>query len=196
LSTAECRTRIAFIHSAKNDRDKAALFDAAKTGQVQVLLGSTSKMGVGTNAQDRVVALHHVDCPWRPADIIQRDGRSRRQHNQNPEIEILRYVTEGTFDTYSWQTVERKARFIGQFMSGRLDTREIEDIGEMTLSATEVKALSSGNPLLMEKAQADAEVSRLVRLERAHGQAQSMLKAPHQPSRQAARGAAQRDPAP
>jgi hypothetical protein len=143
---------------------------------VQVLLGSTSKMGVGTNAQDRVVALHHVDCPWRPADIIQRDGRGRRQHNQNPEIEILRYVTEGTFDTYSWQTVERKARFIGQFMSGRLDTREIDDLGEMTLSATEVKALSSGNPLLMEKAQADAEVSRLVRLERAHGQAQNMLK--------------------
>jgi hypothetical protein len=84
---------------AKNDRAKEALFDAAKTGQVQVLLGSTSKMGVGTNAQDRVVALHHVDCPWRPADIIQRDGRGRRQHNQNPEIEILRYVTEGTFDT-------------------------------------------------------------------------------------------------
>ncbi|TDO27524.1 helicase-like protein [Kribbella sp. VKM Ac-2527] len=111
--------QIAFIHSAKNDRDKAALFEAAKTGQVQVLLGSTTKMGVGTNAQDRVVALHHVDCPWRPADIVQRDGRGRRQGNQNAEIEILRYVTEGTFDTYSWQTVERKARFIGQFMSAR-----------------------------------------------------------------------------
>jgi hypothetical protein len=93
--------QIAFIHSAKNDRAREALFDAAKTGQVQVLLGSTSKMGVGTNAQDRVVALHHVDCPWRPADIIQRVGRGRRQGNQNPEIEILRYVTEGTFDTYS-----------------------------------------------------------------------------------------------
>jgi hypothetical protein len=96
--------------------------------------------------------------------------------DQNPEIEIILYVTEGTFDTYSWQTVERKARFIGQFMSGRLDSREIEDIGEMTLSATEVKALSSGNPLLMDKAEADAEVSRLVRLDRAHGRAQNMLK--------------------
>ncbi|HEY3514575.1 MAG TPA: helicase-related protein [Kribbella sp.] len=167
--------QIAFIHDAKNDRAKARLFEAARTGRVQVLIGSTSKMGVGTNVQDRVVALHHLDCPWRPADIIQRDGRGVRRGNQNPEIEILRYVTESTFDAYSWQTIERKANFIAQFMTGRLDTREIEDIGELTLSATEVKALSSGNPLLMEKAAADAEVGRLVRLERAHARTQSML---------------------
>ncbi|MEV0287875.1 helicase-related protein [Kribbella sp. NPDC050820] len=167
--------QIAFIHDAKNDRAKARLFEAARTGRVQVLIGSTSKMGVGTNVQDRVIALHHLDCPWRPADIIQRDGRGVRQGNQNPEIEILRYVTEGTFDAYSWQTIERKANFIAQFMTGSLDSREIEDIGELTLSATEVKALSSGNPLLMEKAAADAEVGRLVRLERAHARTQSML---------------------
>jgi N12 class adenine-specific DNA methylase len=167
--------QIEFIHSAKNDRQKATLFEAARTGQVQVLIGSTTKMGVGTNVQNRVTALHHMDCPWRPADIIQRDGRGKRQGNQNPEIEVLRYVTEGTFDTYSWQTVERKANFIGQFMSGRIDGNEIEDIGDMTLSATEVKALSSGNPLLIEKAAADAEVARLVMLERSHARTQTML---------------------
>ncbi|MFI5736069.1 helicase-related protein [Kribbella sp. NPDC051587] len=167
--------QIEFIHSAKNDRQKATLFEAARTGRVQVLIGSTSKMGVGTNVQTRAIALHHVDCPWRPADITQRDGRGVRQGNQNDEIEVLRYVTEGTFDAYSWQTIERKAGFIGQFLSARDDLDEIEDVGEMALSATEITALSSGNPLLMEKAAAEAEVGRLARLERAHGRTQSML---------------------
>jgi len=94
--------QVAFIHSARNDREKAALFEACRTGQVQVLLGSTAKMGVGTNVQDRAVALHHLDCPWRPADLAQREGRIERQGNQNPEIAIYRYVTQSTFDTYSW----------------------------------------------------------------------------------------------
>ena len=111
--------------------------------------------------------VHHLDCPWRPADIEQRDGRGVRQGNQNPEIAIHRYAVQGSFDTFSWQTVERKARFISQVMRGRLDVREIEDIGENTLSFAEVKALASGDPLILDKARADAEVMRLARLERA-----------------------------
>ena len=138
---------VRFIHDAGNDAEKARLFAACRTGHVSVLIGSTEKMGVGTNIQDRCIAVHHVDCPWRPADIEQRDGRGVRQGNQNPEIHILRYAVEGSFDAYSWQTVERKARFINQIMRGRLDVREIEDIGENTLSFAEVKALASGDPL-------------------------------------------------
>jgi len=168
--------QVAFIHSARNDREKAALFEACRTGQVQVLLGSTAKMGVGTNVQDRAVALHHLDCPWRPADLAQREGRIERQGNQNPEITIYRYVTESTFDTYSWQTVERKARFIGQVMKGRLDSREVEDVGDAALSYNEVKALASGNPLLLDRAEADATVAGLERLRRAHDRGQAMLR--------------------
>ena len=157
-----------------------------------MLVGSTEKMGVGTNIQDRCIAIHHLDCPWRPADIEQRDGRGVRQGNQNPEIHIIRYATQGSFDTYSWQTVERKARFINQVMRGRLDVREIEDIGENTLSFAEVKALASGDPLILDKAKIDAEVTRLTRLERAWQRAQHTLKgtiagaedrAPRSPSR-------------
>ena len=121
-------------------------------------------MGVGTNVQARAVALHHLDCPWRPADLAQRDGRILRQGNQNPEVDIVRYVTEGSFDAYLWQTVERKARFIAQVMRGRLDVREIEDIGDTALSYAEVKALASGDPLILDKASADAELTRLERL--------------------------------
>ena len=132
-----------------------------------MIIGSTEKMGVGTNIQDRCVALHHLDCPWRPADIEQREGRGVRQGNQNPEIHIYRYAVEGSFDAYSWQTVERKARFINQVMRGRLEVREIDDIGENTLSFAEVKALASGDPLILDKARADADVTRLSRLERA-----------------------------
>ncbi len=124
-------------------------------------------MGVGTNVQARAVALHHLDCPWRPADIEQREGRILRQGNLNPEVEIIRYVTERSFDGYMWQTLERKARFIGQVMRGRLDVREIEDIGDAALSYNEVKALATGNPLLMEMAEAEAELTRLERAERA-----------------------------
>ena len=161
------RHQIRYIHEARNDAEKGRLFAAARAGHVAVLIGSTEKMGVGTNIQARAVAMHLLDCPWRPADQEQREGRIRRQGNQNPEVQILRYVVEGSFDAYSWQTVERKARFINQVMRGRLDTREIEDIGDNALSFAEVKALASGDPLILDKAHADAEVTRLSRLERA-----------------------------
>ncbi len=133
-----------------------------------MLIGSTQRMGVGTNVQLRAIALHHLDCPWRPADLAQRDGRILRQGNHNAEVRILRYVTEGSFDAYSWQTVTRKAAFIGQIMRGRLDMREIEDVGDAVLSYDEVKALATGDPRVLDKARLDAEVARLERLERAH----------------------------
>src|SRR5213595_2102299 len=162
------REQIRFIHEARNDREKGELFAACRDGRVSVLIGSTERMGVGTNVQARAVALHHLDCPWRPADLQQRDGRIARQGNLNDEIRILRYVTEGSFDGYLWQTVQRKAQFIAQVMRGRLDVREIEDIGDSALSYSEVKALATGNPLLLDQAQAHADVTRLERLERAH----------------------------
>ena len=170
------REAVRFIHEAKTDRDKADLFAACRDGRVSVLIGSTEKMGVGTNVQARAVALHHLDCPWRPADLQQREGRILRQGNQNPEVRILRYVTEGSFDGYSWQTVTRKAAFIAQVMRGRLDVREIEDIGDNALSYNEVKALAAGNPLLIDHAQAQAELTRLERLERAHRHGQDSLR--------------------
>ena len=125
--------------------------------------------------QARAVALHHLDCPWRPADIAQREGRILRQGNLNPEVEVIRYVSEGSFDAYLWQTVERKARFIGQVMRGSLDVREIEDVGETALSYSEVKALATGDPRILEKARIDAELTRLERLERSHGRNQRVL---------------------
>ena len=161
------RQMIRFVHDAKSDRDKGELFAACRAGAVAVLIGSTEKMGVGTNVQLRAVALHHLDCPWRPADVAQREGRILRQGNHNSQVEIIRYVTERSFDGYMWQTVERKARFIAQVMRGKLDVREIEDIGDAALSYNEVKALATGNPLLMDKADADAELTRLERAERA-----------------------------
>ena len=139
------------------------------------LVGSTAKMGVGTNVQARAIALHHMDCPWRPADIEQREGRIVRQGNQNAEIGLYRYVVERSFDSYMWQTVERKAKFISQIMRGRLDMREIEDIGDVALGAAETNALSSGNPLLMEQSVANNDVSRLQRLERAWQRNQTNL---------------------
>ncbi len=132
-------------------------------------------MGVGTNIQARAVALHHLDCPWRPADLAQREGRILRQGNQNEEIGIYRYVAEGSFDTYLWQTVERKARFIHQLLKGSLDVREIEDIGDATLSAAEAKALASGNPLLLDKATTDTELTTLERRRRAYDRNQHAL---------------------
>ena len=161
------RESVRFIHEAKSDRDKAQLFAACRTGRVAVLVGSTEKMGVGTNVQDRAIALHHLDAPWRPADVAQREGRILRQGNLNPEIQIMRYCTAQSFDGYSWQTLERKATFIGQVMHGRLDSREISDIGDTALSFSEVKALATGNPLLMDKAEADSSLVRLQRAERA-----------------------------
>jgi hypothetical protein len=167
---------IRFIHEAKTDRDKAQLFAASRAGRIGVLVGSTEKMGVGTNVQDRAIALHHLDAPWRPADVAQRDGRILRQGNLNPQIEIIRYVTERSFDGYMWQTLERKARFIGQVMHGRLDTREITDIGDTALSFSEVKAIATGNPLLVDKAEADATLARLLRAERAYLRNQDALR--------------------
>lgn len=159
---------IRFVHEAGDDRAKAELFAACRAGKVAVLVGSTEKMGVGTNVQTRLVALHHLDCPWRPADIEQREGRALRQGNQNAEVAIVRYVTEGSFDVFMWQTVERKAGFIHQVMTGNVVEREVDDIGHQALSYAEVKALASGSPLLLEKAGVDNEVARLTRLRRAH----------------------------
>ena len=169
------RDRVRFIHEARNDAEKGRLFAAARAGDIAVLIGSTQKMGVGVNVQARCVALHHIDCPWRPADIEQRDGRALRQGNQNDEIGNYRYVVEGSFDAYSWQTVERKAGFIAQIMRGRLDVREIDDIGDSALSFAEVKALASGDPLILEKAEVDTERTRLERLQRAHQRNQHAL---------------------
>lgn len=169
------REQIRFVHDARNDSEKGRLFAAARAGQVAVLIGSTEKMGVGLNVQARAIALHHIDCPWRPADIEQRDGRILRQGNQNPEVGNYRYAVEGSFDAYSWQTVERKARFIAQIMRGRLDVREIDDIGDSALSFAEVKALASGDPLILDKAAADAERTRLERLQRAYQRNQHAL---------------------
>jgi N12 class adenine-specific DNA methylase len=167
---------VRFIHEARNDAEKGRLFAVARAGHVAVLIGSTEKMGVGTNIQARAIALHHLDCPWRPADIEQREGRILRQGNQNPEIGLYRYVVEGSFDAYSWQTVERKAKFISQIIRGRLDVRAIEDIGDNALSFAEVKALASGDPLILEHAQATAELTRLQRLERAWQRNQQNLR--------------------
>lgn len=156
--------QVVFIHDARNDAEKARLFAAARSGSIAVLVGSTEKMGVGTNVQARAVALHHLDCPWRPADLEQRDGRILRQGNQNREVQVIRYVTEGSFDVFSWQTVERKAAFINQVMAGDVTERSVDDVGDAALSYAEVKALATGNPLIMERAGVDSELTKLERL--------------------------------
>ena len=166
---------IRYMHEAKTDADKARMFAAARAGHVSVLIGSTEKMGVGTNVQARAVALYHMDCPWRPSDIAQREGRILRQGNQNEEVAIVRLVTERSFDSYMWQGVERKATFIAQLMRGKLDSREIEEIDSAALSAAEAKAISSGNPLLLEHSTLQNEVTRLRRLERAYHRNESVL---------------------
>lgn len=167
--------KVRFIHEAKTDAEKGRLFAGCRSGDVAVLIGSTQKMGVGTNIQDRAVHLVDMDAPWRPADVSQRHGRIIRQGNQNPEVEISQVVTKGSFDTFMWQTLERKSKFIDQIMRGKLDVREIEDVGENTLSFAEVKAISSGNPLILEKSKADQELSRLERLSRAWNRNQASL---------------------
>ncbi len=166
---------VRFIHDAEKDADKAKLFAACRAGHVAVLIGSTDKLGVGTNIQHRAVHLMDLDAPWRPADVEQRHGRILRQGNQHPEVQITQVVTERSFDAYMWQTLERKAAFIDQVMSGREVSRTTGDIGEATLNAAEVKALSSGNPLLLELAMAEQQLARLVRLERAHATTQRTL---------------------
>lgn len=154
-------TEIAFIHDYDSDTAKAELFKSVRAGRIRVLLGSTLKMGVGTNIQTRLAALHHLDAPWRPADVEQREGRIIRQGNLNEEVRIIRYVTEASFDAYIWQTLETKARFIAQVMRGDTGMRSAEDVELAALSYAEVKALASGNPLVMEKAGIDAEVAKL-----------------------------------
>ena len=153
--------QIAFIHEANTEVRKKELFAKVRTGQVRVLLGSTAKMGAGTNVQDRLVALHDLDCPWRPGDLEQRKGRIVRQGNQNQEVHIYRYVTEGTFDSYLWQTVENKQKFISQIMTSKSPVRSCEDVDETALSYAEIKALCAGNPLIREKMDLDIDVSRL-----------------------------------
>ncbi|MBW3641875.1 MAG: helicase [Actinobacteria bacterium] len=178
--------RVAFIHDAGNDKAKADLFTACRDGRVNVLIGSTEKMGVGTNVQARAVAWHDLDCPWRPADLDQRGGRVPRQGNQNDEVENVRYVSEGSFDVYRWQTVERKATFIHQIMRGDVGAREIDDIGDQALSYAEVKALATGNPLIMERAGVAAEVAKLTRRRAAHHTDQARLVRTRDRSRQRA----------
>lgn len=167
------KERVAFIHDAKNDAEKAEMFARARSGQISVLIGSTEKMGVGTNVQKRAVALHHLDAPWRPSDVEQRDGRILRQGNLNEDVQVIRYVTEGSFDAYMWQTLERKAKFINQVMRGSLDVREIEDVGDAALSYGEVKALATGNPDLMAIAKVDTLKGKLERLLRTHTRSQT-----------------------
>ena len=159
---------IAFIHEADTDAKKKKLFADVNDGKVRVLIGSTGKMGVGMNAQKRIVAIHHLDAPWRPGDVEQRNGRAYRQGNINDEVENFTYVTEGSFDARLWDILERKQNFINQVMNGENVGRETEDTGEVTLSAAEVKALASGSPLIMEQVQLDTDIKKLESLYRAH----------------------------
>ena len=159
---------IAFIHDANTETRKAEQFAKVRSGQVRFLLGSTAKMGAGTNVQDRLIALHHLDVPWRPSDIEQQEGRILRQGNMNDKVKIFRYVTEGTFDSYSWQLIENKQKFIGQIMTSKSPVRSCEDIDEAALSYAEVKALATGNPYIKEKMDLDIQVSKLKLLKANH----------------------------
>ncbi len=159
---------IAYIHDANTEARKKELFARVRAGQVRVLMGSTQKMGAGTNVQDRLVALHDCDCPWRPSDLAQRLGRIVRQGNQNPEVDIYRYVTENTFDAYLYQLVENKQKFIAQIMTSKSPVRVADDIDETALSYSEIKALATGNPLIIEKCNLDMEVGKLNVLKASH----------------------------
>ena len=168
-------SEIAFIHEANTEVRKKELFAKVRSGQVRVLMGSTSKMGAGTNVQDRLVALHDLDCPWRPGDLEQRKGRIVRQGNKNPQVHIFRYVTEGTFDSYLWQTVENKQKFISQIMTSKSPVRSCEDVDATALSYAEIKALCAGNPLIKEKMNLDTDVAKLKLLKAAHQSQQFKL---------------------
>ena len=159
---------IAYIHTAETEAKKKELFGKVRSGQIRVLLGSTQKMGAGTNVQTKLVALHHLDCPWRPSDLQQREGRIIRQGNENPEVDIYTYVTENTFDSYLYQLVEGKQKFIGQIMTSKSPVRSAEDIDETALSYAEIKALCAGNPHIKEKMDLDIDVSRLKLLKANH----------------------------
>ena len=152
---------IAFIHEAKNNTQKKDLFSKVRSGKIRVLIGSTSKMGAGTNVQDKLIAIHDLDCPWRPRDLEQRRGRIVRQGNSNEEVFIFRYVTEETFDSYLYQTIENKQRFISQVFTSKSPVRVMEEIDEMTLDYAEIKALATGNPLIIERCELEADISKL-----------------------------------
>ena len=167
--------KIAFIHDADTEAKKKELFAKVRTGQVRVLLGSTQKMGAGTNVQDRLIAVHHLDVGWRPADMTQRNGRIIRQGNRNPKVQVYQYVTEGTFDAYLWQTLENKQKFISQIMTSKSPVRSCDDVDEQALSYAEVKALCAGNPLIKEKMDLDIDVARLKVLRADHQSQQFRL---------------------
>ena len=167
--------QVAFIHEADTEVKKKELFAKVRSGQVRVLLGSTAKMGAGTNVQDRLIALHDLDAPWRPRDLTQRKGRIERQGNQNETVHVCRYVTEGTFDAYLWQTLETKQRFISQIMTSKSPVRSCEDIDETALSFAEVKALCAGDPRIKERMDLDVDVSRLKLLKADHQSKQFRL---------------------
>jgi len=167
--------QIRFIQEAPKPDQKAQLFAQCRSGEVAVLIGSTAMMGTGTNVQLRAKAIHHVTCPWRPADLTQRDGRIIRQGNANAEVHNFQYATVGSYDSAAWDGIQRKATMIQQVLRGRLDIREIEDVGDLALNAAQIKAATSGNPLVMEKIEADAARTKLERLKRAHEKGQSSL---------------------
>lgn len=152
---------IAFVHDAKTDAQREALFKDMRTGKKKIMIGSTDKCGTGVNVQTHLIALHHVDCPWKPSSIEQREGRGIRQGNENDEIAVYRYVTKSTFDAYNWSIVENKQRFISQVMTSKAVGRTCEDIDEATLSYAEIKAVATGNPLIKEKMEVDNDVQRL-----------------------------------
>ncbi|MGE3818450.1 MAG: DEAD/DEAH box helicase family protein [Isosphaeraceae bacterium] len=170
------RSQVAAVGAAESDAKKQALFERVRAGAVRVLIGSTQKMGTGTNVQKRLAALHHLDAPWKPAEVEQREGRILRQGNENEEVAIHRYVTEGSFDAYMWQALETKAKFIAQVMTGECAVRRAQDIGGETLSYAEVKAIASGNPAVLTLAEADAELQRLAVLRKHHADEQYLAR--------------------
>lgn len=159
------RKEIAFIHEANSDRQKEELFAKVRKGEIRILMGSTAKMGAGTNVQNKLIAMHDLDVPWRPSDLEQRAGRIVRQGNENSSVNIYRYVTEGTFDSYLWQTIENKQKFISQIMTSKTPVRSVEDVDESSLNYAEIKALATGNPYIKEKMELDTEITKLKMME-------------------------------
>lgn len=176
ISAGVPEAEIAFAHDAETHAARAKLAQDVRAGRIRIVIGSTQKLGVGVNIQTRLIAIHHLDAPWRPADIEQRDGRIERQGNMNEVVRIYRYVTEGSFDAYMWQTLETKAKFIAQIMTGETTVRTAEDLEMAALSYAEVKALASGNPMVIEKAGVDAEVAKLCVMKAAHADAVARAK--------------------
>src|ERR1700723_2834942 len=168
--------QIAAIGDAESDAKKQALFEKVRNGSARGLIGSTQKMGTGTNVQKRLVALHHLDAPWKPAEVEQREGRILRQGNENEEVAVYRYVTQQSFDAYMWQALETKARFIGQIITGENSIRRAEDIGGQELSYAEVKAIASGNPAVLTLAEAEAEIQRLTIMKKNHADEQFLAR--------------------